>query len=227
MAQTIGEGERVGSTPIQARVEVLEENTPGAARAKALEILNRKDTLLVIGNLDSESTAASLPIYLGARPQVPFIAATATDDNLLAQCDGNCFQTVGAVPLLQLPPTNSAQATSGFRFAVQSGRRRFLLVSDGDPANKAYSDNLSHAYYEQIDSYRSKDPAEPISFELVVGKAAMEELGDRMRIREADCLLYTGSADGARIFLAGIAGIKRHPTPMVILSDASLSPAPK
>jgi hypothetical protein len=227
MAQASSEEMRVGGTPIQTRVELLEEDTADAAQAKAKQILNRKDALLVIGYINSLPTEASLPVYFGTRPQIPFIAALATANDLLTQCNSSCFVAPGIVPLLQLPPTNEAQAVSGLQFARAHGLHKFLIVSDrdlGDSAySAAYSEDLAATYEREIERYNSDKPntkSEPIE---LVGKSGMGAVDDELARLGPDCVLYTGYETGAKALLANPLLYSKHM--VVILSDASLTAA--
>ncbi len=166
------------------------------------------DTLMVIGHLSSGATEASLPIYLSARPQVPYISTTASDDNLLSRCGPQCSDK-GFIPMLQPSPTNNDQADSAVRFALQNGKRRFLIVTEDDTGNDIYLSSMIQGYRRAI---RGFPGAGVVGTHRIGSPPTKQELDDE----NPDCALYAGGIGGAQTLLASLVGRNV----LVLLSDA-------
>jgi cellulose biosynthesis protein BcsQ len=204
----------IGNVPVEVKSKVLSNDAMGTVQQTASELTNKPDTLLVIDKLTSQPSESFLPIFFGARPQVPVIVTQATDDNLLVQCGamGNkCFEE-GEPPLLQLSPTNTAQGKTSVLMAFQNGMHSFVIVADNDPANKSYVENVIDGYQEAIKSLSSQhvSQAGPYSVNSFDPNAT--------NIEPYDCLLYAGGLEGAISLLSKY----RAHYPMIILSDSVL-----
>jgi hypothetical protein len=143
----------IGDVNVQVKLRILPENTEDAAQAVAEELSNTPDTLMVIGSGRSQLVEKSLPVYFKSNPRIPYIATTATDDALLKDCDGGCYENNGLrsllgsprfAPLLQLSPTNRIQASSAIEFAIENGKHRFLIVTGNDSQNRAHMLTIYH-----------------------------------------------------------------------------------
>jgi len=202
-------GLRFVRTPVQAQVIV----TPldGSSTAIAADLARRADTLMVIGELTSHSVEESLPIYLGARPQVSVIATVATDDRLLAQCSDGCYDW-GFAPLLQLSPTNEAQGRSAVLFASQKHKRRFLVVSGSDPILGSYDQDIVRSFSNAIMEAHA----------VLVGVNKTDALPSELDFDalRPDCVLYAGGIGEVSVLLNRLSRIRARP--MVILTDAVL-----
>jgi ABC-type branched-subunit amino acid transport system substrate-binding protein len=117
----------LGDVPIQLEIYKLQEDSFEAAKREAEALINNPNTLMVIGHLPSGLTEESLPIYLRAKPPVPYISTTASDDDLLAQCKDTCGDATHFAPLIQPSPRNVDQGASAVRFALLAGGGDFLL----------------------------------------------------------------------------------------------------
>jgi MinD-like ATPase involved in chromosome partitioning or flagellar assembly len=203
---------RIGNRLVEPQVIVVPDTR--SSSSTAAELANRADTLIVVGELNSQSVEASLPIFLNTRPQVPFLSTVATDDNLLAQCGEGCYDG-GFAPLLQLSPTNEVQGQSAVRFASESNRRHFLIVSSNDPRNQSYDENMVKAYSDAIEEFHA---------ELVgISKTdAFPSVSD-LRMLRPDCILYVGGMGEAEVLLERLSSYLK-PRPMVILADSALAP---
>ena len=202
----------IGDAPVQLRLTTLREDTPGTAVLTAEEILRAPDTLMVIGHLPSGLTEASLPVYLGARPPVPYISTTASDDDLLAQCDAKCYGNDAFVPLIQSAPTNSDQGESAVRFAIQNGKRHFLIVTEEDPESDTYLSGMVAAYRRAVyNVYKGMGAT-------VVGNTKIGAPPSERQIKEwnPDCVLYAGRAGAALTLLHSLTGKNL----LVVFSDA-------
>lgn len=213
----------LGDVPVLVKVETLREPTTDAATREANELLNRDDTLLVIGHLPSQLIQGSLPTYFQAQPPVPFLTTIASDEDLLSNCHQvgrKCFQDGWFSPLLQLSPTNEDQGEAAIRFATQHGRRHFLIVTDDDPSNETYSEDLLKAYHRAIDQFNQehKDNGDLAG---IVGRYRLNRLPDKEILKKSgiDCVLYAGELEAAHALLHGFPS----PQPLVILSDSSLA----
>ena len=202
----------------------------------AQKLVDASDTLLVIEHGRSQKIENSVQTYFAARPQVPLIATVATDDDLLAPCResqsfvatetnraSSCFDGywVNAVtqskqpfaPLLQLSPTNQVQGASAVQFAVQRGKRRFLVVLGNDPNDQSYTDNMNNSYSTAIRSAHAK----------VVGVFRMNALpkdSDFDNLKP-DCVLYAGGFGEAQTLFNRLSAMKSEgPEFTVMLSDS-------
>jgi len=217
---------RMGDVDVQVKLKILPDNTVEAAQALAEELSSQPDTLLVIGSGRSQLVEKSLPIYFKASPRVPYIATTATDDDLLKDCDAECFQNVGLrslfvrtrfAPLLQLSPTNRIQASSAIEFAIENGKHRFLIVSGNDSQNRSYAENLS-TQYEAALAAAVKDGA------VEVNRYDIDRLpeDDKNLIgTNPECVLYVGNFGEAQTLFTRLQhlGAAASQT-MIILSDS-------
>ncbi|PYX18738.1 MAG: hypothetical protein DMG87_13670, partial [Acidobacteria bacterium] len=213
----------IGDVKVEVQVQMLENNDNESARKKADELAGRPDALLVIQHGRSQHVETSLSTYLRARPQVPLIATSATDDDLLKQCDKSCvdegwFDSVqqGAMPftpVLQLSPTNEIQARSAVQFASQRSKRRFLIVPSNDPKDQIYNDNLVKAYSNAIGEAHGE----------VVGVRKMDALPSESDLEtlKPDCVLYAGGVGEAQTLFDHLSRLKVTGAGlMLILSDS-------
>ncbi len=212
----------IGDVPVQVKVETLDDAQTSTAVAKANELVNRPDTLLVIGHLPSPLIEESLFSYLHANPPVPILTTTASDEDLLVKCRQRglaCFQDGWFAPLLQLSPTNKEQGRAAIRFATQNLRNRFLIVTENDFNADPYARDLIQAYHDAIDEFNDeRKPGRGAAG--VVGKYKLEHLPDKALLSKLrpDCVLYAGELETAH----GLLNRFPEPQPMVILSDSTL-----
>jgi hypothetical protein len=216
---------------VNLEIVPLPDDDPKTAMSKAQELVAKGDALLVIGHLDSEPTEASLPFYLKARPQVPFIASVQTDDGLLGKActkdpndrpeDSPCNDGSKPLPYLQLSPTNLEQARWAVRFAVENHAHKFLIV-ENDTVNKTYSESLasdySKAIAEQNHAIGARHNADhtPLSNDEVLTQSLIpiqtlsdEILWEQFKDDDVDCLLYAGGFDGTGPLLKKIVDLKK------------------
>jgi len=215
------DGLSVGDVPVQVRVERIDEPTTEAAIGKANDLAKRADTLLVILHLPSQLVEDSLPSYFQSDPPVPVLTTTASDEDLLVKCHQSgvkCFDDLALAPLLQLSPTNKEQGRAAIRFAAQHKLRRFLIVSDKEPGNETYANDLSQAYHDAIDEFNEGAPAGDRA--AIVGNYRLDQVVNQAGPKKLnpDCVLYAGELEQAH----GLLQIFPGPEPMVILSDSTL-----
>jgi hypothetical protein len=216
---------------VNLEVVPLADDTPETAESVAQDLLAKGDALLVIGHLDSEPTEASLPIYLKARPQVPFIASVQTEDGLLEKAcpkepsrrreSSICDDELKPLPYLQLSPTNLEQARWAVRFAAENYSHRFLIV-ENDAVNRPYAENLARDYSNAIAEYnkaigeKHRADKTPLSIEEVLTESPIfqmqtltdEILWEQFKDADVDCVLYAGGFDGAGPLLKKIVDLK-------------------
>jgi hypothetical protein len=211
----------LGDVPVQVKIEKLDSPEPSAAKAKADELINRPDTLLVIGHLPSSLVEQSLVSYFQSSPPVPLLSTTASAEDLLVTCrqHGNaCFQDGWFAPLLQLSPTNKEQGLAAIRFAAQKKKKKFLIVTERDADQDDYTKDLIQAYHKAIDEQNKQlDSQHALK---IVGNFTLHHLPDKAFLRKSqfDCVLYAGELEAAH----GLLNIFPSPQPMVILSDSTL-----
>jgi hypothetical protein len=218
---------------VDVNLEIVElpDDDPKTAVIKAQELIAKDDALLVIGHLDSEPTEASLPVYLKARPQVPFIASVQTDDGLLQKAcasgpneplkDSICYDGLKPLPYMQLSPTNLEQARWAIRFAIENHAHRFLIL-ENDSINKSYSSSLASDYSKAIAEQNRAIGEEhnanhtPLSKEDVLTQSLIpiqtlsdEIFWEQLKDDEVDCLLYAGGFDGTDSLLKKIVELKK------------------
>jgi hypothetical protein len=199
---------RIGDVPVQLQETALRDDSSVAAKETAERLAQAPDTLMVIGHLSSGLTKVSLPVYLGARPQVPYVSTTASDDELLGRRDGNGLEMSDFVPVLQPSPRNSDQGASAVRFAIQKQKHDFLIVTEDDPNNETYSSNMIQAYRlaagengaNVVGTHKMGPPPSP----------------GKLETWRPDCVLYAGSVGGALTLLRSL----KDENIMVILSDS-------
>jgi hypothetical protein len=203
--KTKGNLARIGDVDVVVQLRQLPENTADAAQKMAEDLGSRPDTLMVIGSGRSQLAEKSLPTYFGMKPRVPYIATTASDDDLLKNCDDKCYEggTLRSVwhkakfaPLLQLSPTNKIQASSAIEFAVENGKHRFLIIVGNDTQNRSYADNLVSEYEEAIQGAAGEGASEVNKFEV-------SALPDDATLKgmNPECILYAGSfGEGQTVF---------------------------
>jgi hypothetical protein len=209
---------KVNGTDVNVNVITIPARTSDDAIKTAENIVKNRDAFLVVGVLDSEPTERSLPVYLGARPQVPFIAAVQSNNNLLRNCK-ECFDSDKPVPLLQISPTNADQAKWAVKFALDRGMQSFLIVRDDQSANTSYVEGLATAYDQEIP--RSLSRLGTTVSGLTEKLASSQE--------HPACVLYAGDPGNAKSLLTAIArtaGNHRSAgppwKPTVILSDTAV-----
>jgi hypothetical protein len=201
----------IGDIPVEVKSQRLNNDTTDTVQQIASDLSNRPDTLLVIGKLTSQPTEVSLPIFFGARPQVPVIVTQATDDNLLVQCRNQCSEESDP-PLLQLSPTNTAQGKTSVLIARRIGMDHFLIVADNNPSNNSYVQNVVVGYVEAIKSLSNEGA-------VLAGSYAVNSFNPNdPRHGHYDCVLYAGGLEGAITLLSKY----KTPYPVVILSDSVL-----
>lgn len=211
----------IGDVPVRVKVEKLDNENPSTAQAKANDLVNRPDTLLVIGHLPSPLTEQSLVSYFRASPPVPVLSTTASAEDLLVTCrqyQNACFQDGWFAPLLQLSPTNKEQGLAAIRFAAQKREKRFLIITEHDVDRDDYTKDLIEAYYKAIEEQnKQSDQSHALT---IVGKYRLQHLPDKATLRKSqtDCVLYAGELDAAH----GLLNSLPIPLPMVILSDSTL-----
>lgn len=132
---------RIGDVDVTVQLVHLQDNSEETIQRVAEDLTSRSDTLMVIGSGRSQLTEESLPVYFKAKPRIPYLATTASDSDLLKNCDDNCYEwsvlrsvlhKVQFAPLLQLSPTNRIQASSAVEFAIENTKYRFLIVYGDD-----------------------------------------------------------------------------------------------
>lgn len=230
---------RIGGVKVQVQLEVLansDQASRSAAQQMAQKLVDASDTLLVIEHARSQNIETSVQTYFDARPQVPLITTVATDDDLLAPCtasqvsgakandqgslcfDGNWIDAVTNnrqpfAPLLQLSPTNQVQGASAVQFAVQNGKRRFLVVLGNDPNDQSYTANMNNAYSNAIRAAHAQ----------VVGTFHMDALpkdSDFDKLKP-DCVLYAGGFGEAQALFNELSAMKSGgPGFTLMLSDS-------
>jgi len=210
----------LGDVPVRVKIEKLDEQR--SATVMANDLVNRPDTLMVIGHMPSALIEDSLLTYFQANPPVPLLSTTASDEDLLIKCRQQraaCFQDGWFAPLLQLSPTNKEQGRSAIRFAIQKHRRRFLIVTEKDFDNDPYTKDLVHAYNDAIEETNNQLGHNGDTLGIV-GKYKLDHLPNKTALNRLnpDCILYAGELDTAHDLLNTFPG----PEPMVILSDATL-----
>lgn len=206
-----------GHRKVELKVVRLDSSADSALQ-QAHDLVDSDDALLVIGEMSSQSTELSLPVYFSANPPIPFIATEQTDEDLLHDCNELCYGKKPA-PLLQLSPVNTDQARWAVRFAIDNSARSFLIVRDSDSTNTRYTESLVRAYRNAI----SKLPEE-VGNEVQANEVALEQVKDSIRRYHADCVLYAGGKDAAPALARAVQeGIMNKPSGkdfMIILSDS-------
>jgi ABC-type branched-subunit amino acid transport system substrate-binding protein len=215
---------RLEDVDVQVKLEVLDNDDEGTAEQKAKELIERPDTLMVIEHGRSAHVEGSVPVYFGVRPQIPVITTTASDDSLLGRCKDDCYNVslsarvtdadkTQFVPLLQLSPTNLVEGHSAVQFAIQQGRRNFLVVYGSDPQNQSYANSMVAAYSTGITEFKGQ----------LVGTRKMDALltASDLSSLKPDCILYAGGMGEARtLFNRLLAMHLKGQDLMVILSDS-------
>jgi len=181
----------MGDVPVEVVPSELSDNTVAAATAKAEELVRAPDTLMVIGHLPSGITEAILPIFLKARPQMPYISTAASADDLLEGLRPEDVAIDGFVPLIQPSPRNHDQGDSAIRYAVEHGRHRFVMVTDAHGFDDPYAASLLKAWREAIERRKTRASE--------VGRFTMADPPPdvQFKVWQPDCLLYAGDAAGA------------------------------
>lgn len=182
----------IGDVPVKLIVVKLEETDPEKekeeAKRKAEELANGNDTLMVIGDLTTGVTRQSLPVYMAAKPPVPYISTSASADELCRDCLVRRF-----LPLLQLSPTNRSEADSMLLWAQEKQKTRCLIVVDGNAAATDYSKELGDDLSKAADDASKKVR---IVSTITLGTEKLPSLED-FKAWNPDCVLYAGHADTA------------------------------
>jgi len=225
--------QKIGDVYVRVQPEILGDNTQETAEKMAADLSSRPDTLMVIGSGRSQMTEKSLPIYFKASPRVPYLATTASDDDLLKDCTAECYewnaipllpQKVSFAPLLQLSPTNKIQASSAIEFAIENGKSRFIIVEGNDSQNKSYEDDLVKEYEGAIQDAK-KDGA------LELNKYEIDRLPDEKVLGNMkptpDCVLYVGNLGEAQALVSQLSHMKTlDDHTLLILSDSVIQTSP-
>ena len=230
---------QIGRVKTRIQIEKLPDQDGRAAAEEARKLVSRTDTLLVIEHGRSQNVESSIRTYLGARPQVPVITTVATDDDLLRSCRRSAAETSGGsegqdrvgscfngywfnsltksneefAPLLQLSPTNEVQGRSAVQFAIQNGKRRFLIVLGSDPRDQSYTDNMTKAYSDAIHAAHAE-------LKGVVHLSALPSESD-LESWMPDCVLYAGGIGEAQTVFRRLSAMSVPNMPLTaILSDS-------
>jgi hypothetical protein len=202
---------------VRVRFEVEDDHgSPTTAAQIARRLRGENDTLLVIGGGRSQETKAMVPIYMSASPRIPVITTTESDDDLVSSCP-ECDNEYA--PMLQLSPTNKVQAASAVKYAIEKGRRRFLIVSERNSDNPDYSANLVHDFRQALENAYPKP--------MLVGEIQLGEPPsvEALKHLNPDCVLYAGEAGPAHSLVDSISGYAGHRQVTVVLSDAAVTPS--
>jgi hypothetical protein len=217
----------IDEVPVEVEVDQLADDREETILKQAQEISGRSDALLVIGHVPSQLTEASLPVFFGMRPQIPYIATVASDDNLLSRCAPHsaCLKDEVFAPILQLSPTNEVQARSAVTFAILQGKRRFLIAFDNDPTNAAYTGNLVQWFNKAILAFNKKiidTGGDRNDLAKIVGEYKMDQPPTKEALKHwgPDCVLYAGGLGEAQSLMTALAGARL--SSMVILSDSAV-----
>jgi len=183
----------LGDVPIELKIVQLQEHTDSdrqkeEAKQVAETLAHAKDTLIVIGDVPTGLTKQSLPIYMGAKPPVPYLSTTASADGLCQQCPATPFR-----PLLQVSPMNSNEAFSMLLWARQNQKSRCLVVTDQSPAAVDYATELANDL-SNASSDALKDVSVVHEYRIGNGPPPSEE---EFQAWKADCVLFAGNAGAA------------------------------
>jgi hypothetical protein len=149
-----------------------------------METLVQDDsTLLVIGHLPTRLTRKSLLTFVRANPPIPYIATSASADQLCENC-GTEF-----LPWLQPSPSNIKEADSMLLFAKQQDKKNCLLVTDESSAAQGYSQELTKDIFDSAKSHNIR-----IVDTFKVGVGSPPSASDLQRLNP-DCVLYAGATD--------------------------------
>jgi hypothetical protein len=172
---------RLGDVPV--RLELITAND-GALAQKAESLARDEDTLLVIGHLPTGLTKKALLTFMLASPPIPYIATTASADNLCEECDHSKF-----LPWLQPSPSNTKEAESMLLFAKQHDKDDCLVVIDQSSEAEGYSDELADDIGKLAKSQHVR-----IVNTYKLGKGPLPSEGDLEKLNP-NCVLYAGNAD--------------------------------
>lgn len=187
----------IGDVDVIVQLVHLQDNSKETIQKVAEDLSSRSDTLMVIGSGRSQITEESLPVYFKATPRIPYLATTASDSDLLKNCDDKCYEwsvlrsvlhKVQFAPLLQLSPTNRIQASSAVEFAIENNKYRFLIVYGDDSQNKSYTDDLVNEYEQAILGEAREGAVKIDKFELnaLPNDATLKDMNPQ-------CVLYAGN----------------------------------
>jgi hypothetical protein len=188
------------------------------AVSKAKDLVRSPDTLMVIGDLESTPTQASLAVYLEADPPLPYVSTTASGDNLLPPDCPRCSDENKVAAFLQTSPTNKDEADSAYRYAkqvLQKDPLTFFVVTEdaiNDATNDQYSSNLYNDFINRLSSADAH-------FEYTL-ESLSEHIQD-LQTWKPDCVFYIGTAGTATKLMKILAGRVR----LVILSDEIVTQA--
>lgn len=114
-----------------------------------------------------------------------------------------------------MSPSDEDQAQTAVDFALQKGKRRFLLIADQNRDNQAYSQGLINSYQAALKSRSMGDDSSWAPPQL--------PSGEQINAFDPDCVLYAGELDTARVFIRLLKEVRGQHMPMVILSDSSVN----
>jgi len=215
----------IGDVDVIVQLVHLQDNSQETIQRVAEDLSSRPNTLMVIGSGRSQLTEESLPIYFKANPRIPYLATTASDSDLLKNCDDKCYEwsvlrpvlhKVQFAPLLQLSPTNRIQASSAVEFAIENNKHRFLIVYGDDSQNKSYTDDLVNEYEQAI-------AGEVLEGAVKVDKFELNALPDDATLRgmNPECVLYAGNFGEAQTLFGRFSRMTTAKDQMLmILSDS-------
>jgi ABC-type branched-subunit amino acid transport system substrate-binding protein len=195
-----------------------DQGLPKEATALAKELSKDDSTLLVVGNVYSELTKQTLPLYMTATPRIPVIAATETDDDLEKICGDNCKNVFA--PVLQMAPTNEAQAESAVSYAIAKKRTRCLVIYDDRSPNTDYADNLRDDFVNSLNVHRWQ------GIKLITSPWNMA-LGiilhdSDIKSYDPDCIFFAGPVEPARSLISTLSLIAQKKNITVFLPDSAV-----
>jgi hypothetical protein len=171
----------LGDVPVL--MEITDVDDTGLEKT-AEQIAEDASTLLVIGHLPTALTKRALVQFMHSNPPIPYVATTASADDLCEHCDNSKF-----LPWLQPSPSNTKEAESMLLFARQRGKNQCLVVTDQSALSEGYSDELANDIKKLA---QSRNVRIVNTYKMGAGSLPSEE---DLKKLDPDCVLYAGSAD--------------------------------
>lgn len=134
---------KLNGVPVEIR-SLDDSGDPDTAQRISTRLASLRDSLLVVGHLESTPTQKALPAYLQvADPPIPVILTTETNPSLLPPTVDKRY-----LPVFRLSPTDNKQAEKAAEFVLSKGAKGIWVVED--TGNPIYSRYLAREFVARI-----------------------------------------------------------------------------
>lgn len=185
------------------------------AKKLSEKLVERSDTLMVIGHMTSSKSLVALPAYFQAEPPIPVILPVETNPNVIPPIISENRQYY---PVLRFSPTDREQARTAAQLAFEKRKdaKAFWIIDDA--TNFTYSRFLTREFIAALQEKKQ--------VAVLLSSSMMLPSLDTLTKFNIDCIFFIGIWSNALVLLEQVNTLWAKSTPpMVILSDAVVEEA--